>query len=261
METYILKLGGSAITEKSANLCAAKRDEIRRIAKEIAKAMASGGFRLVVVHGAGPFGHKLVADYGIKDGVRSGKEAEGFAKTHSSVAELNRIVTDLLSEEGINAFSFQPSACMTNKNKKIGSFDTKILKNLLDLGLVPVLYGDMVIDSALGASVVSGDDLVPYLARKLNASRVLLGTDVDGIFTADPKLDRNAKLVEKIDRKNFNQVLGGVGGSASVDVTEGMKGKLTKLAGLHAFIFNITKSGNTAKILSGESIRCTEVKL
>jgi aspartokinase-like uncharacterized kinase len=45
---------------------------------------------------------------------------------------------------------------------------------------------------------VTSDSIALYIAHRLNANKVLLSTDVDGIFTADPKTAKNAELIKKI---------------------------------------------------------------
>jgi len=266
-ELVILKIGGGSVTFKSENIRKAKVNVIRRIAREIKKAKEGKDFRLVVVHGAGSFGHKLVADYGIKDGVRTEREVEGFVRTQNSMKDLNKVFMDIFREEGLLGFPVQTSACIIQDNKRIDSFDTAVIERLLEMSkdIIPILYGDMVIDKSLGASVVSGDAIVPYLAKKLGASRVLMGTDVDGIFTAEPKLNPDAKLITSIGPGNFESVMGSVGGATAVDVTQGMRGKLMeireKMSGVDVLVFNITKQGNTFRALSGEKIKGTEIKI
>ena len=46
----------------------------------------------------------------------------------------------------------------------------------------PVLYGDAVLDDKLGFTVLSGDQLVAYLAIKYKASKIVIGADTDGLF-------------------------------------------------------------------------------
>ena len=264
MDIIILKVGGSACTFKEENKRRAKEDAIRRIAQEIKKAMQEREFRLILVHGAGPFGHKLVSDYDINNGLNkeNEKDIEGFVRTHNSMEDLNKIFMDVFREEGLLGFPIQTSACIIQDGKKITKFDTEIIEKLLDMdrNIIPIMYGDMVIDNSLKGSVVSGDAVIAFLAKKLGVRRVLFGTDVDGIYTADPKKDERAELINRIDNENFESVLERVGGSSSFDVTEGMRGKLLKLketlSGIDTgvVVFNITKNGNTYKALSGEPI-------
>ena len=123
------------------------------------------------------------------------------------------------------------------------------------------MYGDMVIDSGMGASVLSGDAIVPYLAKELKADRVFLGTDVDGIFTEDPKKNGKAGLVRAINDRNLDEVLEGVGGSNATDVTGGMKGKLLALKGVSAVVFNLAEGENLFRLLKGERGIGTEINL
>jgi len=267
METYILKIGGGSVTFKDENRREAKADVIRRIAREIKRAKSCKDFRLIVVHGAGPFGHKLVTDYGINNGLKGDKDVEGFVRTHNSMEDLNKVFMDVFREEDLLGFPIQPSACIVQNRKRIVEFDTTILEKLLERSndIIPIMYGDMVIDEGLGASVVSGDAIVPYLAKKLKVDRVFMGTDVDGIFTADPKLNPDVRLIEKIGQGNFETVLERVGEAATIDVTRGMKGKIIKiretLSGINVLIFNITREGNVYKVLTGEKVVGTEIKL
>jgi isopentenyl phosphate kinase len=119
----------------------------------------------------------------------------------------------------------------------------------------------MVPDEKLNASVVSGDTIIAVLAKEFKAKKVLLGTDVAGIFTADPKKEKGAKRIPLIDRKNFDSVIEKVSGSKAIDVTGGMRGKLEKLKGLNALVFDATKAGNVFKALAGKKVDGTEIRL
>jgi len=127
------------------------------------------------------------------------------------------------------------------------------------------MYGDMVIDTAKGATVVSGDALISFLAKKINADLVLLGADLDGIFTGDPKKNKHAKLIEKINSKNFKDVLKYAGSSSGIDVTRGMKGKLLEIKKIankrKVIVFNLNKKNYLYNLLIGKKVISTEIKL
>jgi isopentenyl phosphate kinase len=266
-ELWVLKLGGGAVTCKRENRRAARRDVIRAAARQIARARRdrSPSPALVVVHGAGPFGHSLVAEYGINDGVAGPRQVEGFVRTHNSMEDLNKQVMDLFREEGLWGFPLQPSACVVQRARRIETFFFEPVERLLDLdaGIIPLLYGDMVADRSLGASVVSGDLLVVHLARHLGARRVLLGTDVSGVFTADPRRDPAARRIERIDRDGLESALAHAGGSAGVDVTRGMRGKIERLfehlSGVPALIFDLTEPDALYRALGGGDVAGTEI--
>lgn len=237
----ILKIGGSVITDKSAAEGATRMKEIKRVASEIT------GFsgQLVIVHGAGSFGHPQAKRYALGTGFSS----EGLINTHRSVKTLNMIFTDALVNAGIPAFPVHPLGSMVLENGRIRSAELAPLKILLARGMVPVLHGDVVADTALGASVLSGDQIVTYLARELGAGRTGAGTDVDGV------LDDKGGAIRKITRDNFEQVRLHIGG-ASNDVTGGMLGKVSEMLdladdGIDSCIFNALKNGMVSGFLAG----------
>jgi isopentenyl phosphate kinase len=267
VQTTVLKLGGGALTEKDTNRRQAKLEVIRRLAREIRRARETRPSRLVLVHGAGPFGHGLVAEHGIAEGVRGAQAVEGFVRTHHSMRELGQLVLDRLREEGLLAVAIPPCTCLVQDRHAVADFFLEPIERLLALDdrIIPVLHGDMVADRSLGASVVSGDVLVAELGRRLGAHRVLLGTDVAGIFSADPKRDPAARPVPRIDRENLAEVLEQVSPASTVDVTRGMRGKLEaiacSLAGLEVLIFDLTEEGSLERALTGEAVRGTEIRL
>jgi isopentenyl phosphate kinase len=267
METLLLKIGGGAITDKDNNRREARRSVIQRIAQEISRAHAQKTFRLVVVHGAGPFGHKLVNDYAIKDGVRREKDIEGFIRTHNSMQDLNKIVMDIFRQKRLLGFPLQPSAWIIQHQKQIVTCFPEVIQGLLALNpmIIPILYGDMVLDRSLGASVVSGDALIAKLVQLLAPDRVLMGTDVAGIFTADPKKHPDARLIPCVGLDNLQTVLESSKQASTIDVTGGMLGKLNEL--LQAcqrtpgLIFDITEPEALYRALLGHAIRGTELRL
>ncbi len=264
-DLYIIKLGGSAITEKEGNKFEVKRELLARIAVEIKTAMDEDGFSLIIVHGAGPFGHTNVVEYGINNGVHSDRQKEGLAKTIKDCNFLDSIVVDELKKPGIEAMPFDPNQIVEQDNKKIKQFGTKGIESAIQQGQVPVLFGQMVPDKSLNASVVSGDTIISYLAKKLNAKKVFLGADVAGIYSADPKKDPKAERIEVINEENFDSVLEKVGEASTVDVTGGMKGKLLNLReqlhGTTAVIFDANEWGVFYKALKGDKVNGTKIIL
>jgi len=133
------------------------------------------------------------------------------------------------------------------------------LKKLLQTGLVPVLYGDAVLDSDLGFTILSGDQLIAYLAMRLNAERIIVGIDVDGLYTADPKTDPSARLISHITLNKLKSMRQKIEEAKVTDVTGGMIGKIAELMpsiekGITALIVNAAKPKNVYKALKGEKV-------
>lgn len=248
----LLKLGGSAITKKDGYM-EENKEGIAALAKAIAKVWKSGARDLIVVHGAGSFGHALVLEYGINDGVRTMEQQKGCRKTQEACANLSRLVAGALAAEGVPALSIAPHSIIVSKNRRIETFDESPVLECLTEGRLPVLYGDMVMDSALGFSVCSGDQVVAYLAAW--ADRVVMASNVDGIFA-------EGKLVKKITGKNFPKIRPSLSGSKTPDVTGGMAGKIAELMDVKApiYVVNAAKPERVAALLLGKKTVCTEIR-
>ena len=262
---YIIKLGGSVITAKEKNKFEIQEDSLARIASEIKRAQTEKKFSLIVVHGAGPFGHTNVINFGIDNGVYSEKQKEGLARTIRDCNTLDQAVVKQLNSAGLNAIGLDPNKQVVQENKRVVQFETRTIEHALSNRKIPVLFGQMVPDTKLNASVISGDTIIAFLAQKFFPKKILLGTDVTGVFTADPKTDSQAKLIPVIDQNNFVEVLQKVGESKSQDVTQGMKGKIMKLketlSGTEAFIFNANETNAVYNALTGKPIKGTKIVL
>ena len=262
-DLYIIKVGGSVCTKKSENKFEACVEAIERVVEDIRKARELKKFSLILVHGAGPFGHTNVVNYGINDGIHTEQHVHGFIKTHLAMASLNAHFLNAFEKAGIPAITLDPTACIIQKNKKIWAFDTRMFDLLFAMNpnIIPIMHGDMVLDTKLKGSVVSGDAIIPYLAKKLGAKKVLLGSNVAGIFTADPTRNKGAERIPLVDKKNYKKILKSIGKVSTVDVTRGMKGKLENLRGLNAFIFDMNETNSTFKALVGEKVEGTIIRL
>jgi isopentenyl phosphate kinase len=261
----ILKLGGSVITRKGEDQPTLNQENLARISREIA---ASGMKELLIIHGAGSYGHPQAHHYQMGAPIQDEKDLqekrEGFCVTHLSVQELNLEVCRALITEGIPAVPLSPSSFIHTHHKRITDFKTDLIREYLELGLVPVLYGDVVLDQDLKIkmAVLSGDQILQYLAHKLDAERVILGTDVDGIYDRNPKTHPNAQLiplVTPLDQLNFLE------GAHTVDVTGGMGGKVKELLqlaheGVESQIINLQREGLLERALMGDKVTGTWIK-
>jgi isopentenyl phosphate kinase len=257
----ILKIGGSVITDKNREL-AARTEAINRLAEEIQKTSLKN---LILVHGGGSFGHLKAQKYGIKEGLKEDAQKFRFAEIHHEMTILNGLVMDALMWHSIPAFSVAPSCCVITENGRINFFEDTALKSLLKMGFVPVLYGDAILDEKLGFTVLSGDQIVSYLARKFGAGKIVIGVDTNGLYDADPKVAKNAKLYAHLTLSELEKVKSKLGGSTAVDVTGGMLGKIVELVpaveqGIPVVMVNATKPNGVYKALMGEAVEGTVIE-
>ncbi|NOZ59259.1 MAG: isopentenyl phosphate kinase family protein [Euryarchaeota archaeon] len=253
----ILKLGGSLLTDKRRKF-SFRAEVARRVAREIAES----GQRLVVVHGGGSFGHPLAVEYGLDKGIAEEKQLRGVALTRQAMARFNLLVVEALLREGVNAVGVQTSAIALCEGRRLSRLELGTVRGFLELGLTPVLYGDVVLDSKQGVCILSGDTLVAELAREFKPERVVLAADVDGVFDRPPSQE-GARLVREVNPKNWERVLGAV--RRGEDATGGMRRKLEELIelarlGYSSVIVNALVEGRLKKALLGEEVKCTVVK-
>ncbi len=98
------------------------------------------------------------------------------------------------------------------------------ITRLLELGALPIINeNDTVATEELG--IGDNDTLAAMVAESIHADKLVLLSDIDGLYTADPHTDSTARLlpvVDKIDEK----ILALAGGSAGSQGTGGMVTKL-----------------------------------
>jgi isopentenyl phosphate kinase len=248
-EPVILKLGGSVITDKAADQGVVREGALLRIAKEVSEYRG----KMIIVHGAGSFGHTYAKKYGLDRGF----DPEGAIVTHESVKKLACRVVDALNEYGVRAVAVHPMGCTVCRNGRIESMYLDNIRLMLENGFIPVLHGDVVMDLELRACVLSGDQIVPYLAKELKITRLGLGSAEDGV------LDNDGKTVPEITPETFEDFKHYIRGSGSTDVTGGMLGKvqelleLSKTSCITSHIFNAGKEDNICRFLNGESLGTT----
>lgn len=250
----ILKIGGSVITDKFSKRPKVNFKNLKRISKEIASVYDSEKMSLILIHGAGSYGHLIVKETSIDKGIKDKKQLRAFAQTQRLQNELNCIVTKYLIRENLPTISCQPSVSAVMKSGRLLKMDISTIEGLLKIKMIPVLYGVPAFDINQICSILSGDQIVSYLAKKLKAKKIIHGTNVDGIFTEDPNKNPKAKLIPEINSKNVRKVLKMLRGSTATDVTGGMFGKISELlnTGVEAQIINAQIPGNIAKALKGE---------
>lgn len=217
-----LKLGGSAITDKTRE-ATARQDVIRQIAREVKRARdAQSALKILIGHGSGSFGHFAAQKFGF--GERGNWRA--YAETGASATRLTRLVTDIFLAEGVPVVAMQPSASARCREGELVELATAPIQTALAHQLIPLVHGDVAFDETRGMAIASTEAIFAYLAPILKPSRIILAGTVDGVFTADPLRDASAQLIREVTPENFPQIESRLRGSHGVDVTGGMIAKV-----------------------------------
>ncbi|HSL83738.1 MAG TPA: isopentenyl phosphate kinase, partial [Thermoanaerobaculia bacterium] len=249
----LLKLGGSLITDK-ARPETPRPGTIRRLAAEVVEALREPGApRLVLGHGSGSFGHAAAARYGVHEGLAADStegrldRLRGVSRVQERAAALHRRVLDALLAEGAAPFSVAPSSALVAAGGVPARMEAEPLLLALEAGLLPVVYGDVVMDRERGWAIASTEAVFLALAgelerRGVKVARALWAGATDGILTpAGERLD-------EVRADDAAEALAAAGGSAGTDVTGGMRHRLEaalELArrGVPSLVFDATVPG------------------
>lgn len=257
-EIIFLKLGGSLITDKDIPYTP-RIDKLKDLAAEIKAALDSNpGMKLILGHGSGSFGHTAAKKHGTRNGVQSAGQWYGFAEVKYQAAELTRHVIQALMEAGLPAISLHPSSSMVSQRRKVTAHNVLTMRKALEAGLLPVVHGDVAFDEALGGTILSTEDVFTFLMEHFPTTRILLAGIEAGVWADFPA---RTQLVKQIRRGDYENMRAGIGGSASTDVTGGMKAKVEEMLelvrshpGLSVQIFSAEQKGLLTRALNGENV-------
>jgi len=254
---FIIKIGGSIITNK-AKQNSFKKDILDKLAKQIKKSKKE----VILIHGAGSFGHILAKKYNLNEGFKKNNQLYGFSLTHAMVQKLNLLVLNSLHENGISAVSLPPHNILKLKNHKFFSFNHQIFIDYLKIGITPVTFGDVVLDEKLGFSICSGDLLMQILSDCFKPEKTIFIIDEDGLYSSNPKINKNAEFIDSVaieKLKKFSAAL-----DKHDDVTGGMGGKIETIKniaklGIDTVLLNGNKPDRLFKVLNGKDTISTTI--
>jgi isopentenyl phosphate kinase len=164
--------------------------------------------------------------YRTRDGVRDAFDWLGYAEVAASAARLNQIVTDLFVAEGVPVISFPPSASARCEDGRLIHLDTDSIRHALSHRLVPLVQGDVALDTVRGGTIVSTEDVFVYLASEFRPARILLAGEVDGVYA---KASLRGQVIDLITPANVDRYAAALGGSHGTDVTGGMIDKVDQM--------------------------------
>jgi isopentenyl phosphate kinase len=255
-ELQFLKLGGSLITDKKRPHTP-RLEVLTRVAREIGEALHENpNLKLLIGHGSGSFGHVPARHWGTRQGVTTAEQWWGFVEVWREANQLNRLVMDAFLEAKLPVLTFSPVASVVATQGKIIQWNTQPIKKSLQVGLVPVVQGDVIFDEILGGTILSTEDLFDHLAFQLMPKRILLAGVEPGVWADYPQCTR---IIPEITPQTSPELNTQIQGSAAMDVTGGMASKVRqslvlvgKIPELEVRIFSGEESGIIKRVLLGE---------
>lgn len=247
MSHVVVKIGSSSLTTAAGDISDAA---VNKLAVEVAGARAAGHHVVIVTSAAIAAGLKPL---GFDGGDRPRDPA--MLRAASAIGQISLMMTyrRALADQGMVAG--QVLLAPTDfwfRNRYLKSRGT--IQALLARGAVPVINeNDAVADDEIRFG--DNDRLAALVAHLIEADRLLLLTDTPGLFTADPRVDDSASLIEEIVEfdQRLEAMAGGPGSSAG---RGGMASKLAsaKIAawsGVETIIAQSDRPNVVADVLEG----------
>ena len=197
----IKKFGGTSLS----NI-----DKIKKAAKLVKKEVVLGNKVVVVVSALGKTTDKLQSLINKISFNGNSKEIDAILSSGEQAS--SGLMALALKNINVKSRSFLgwqiPILTNTSYGKaRILNIDTKILKKEMKKGITPVIAGFQGISSEFRISTIGrggSDTTAVAMASKLSADRCDIHTDVEGVFTADPRWVKKAK---KIDQLTYDEML------------------------------------------------------
>ncbi|MCJ2512623.1 MAG: hypothetical protein LN409_04655, partial [Candidatus Thermoplasmatota archaeon] len=156
--------------------------------------------------------------------------------------------------------SLPPSSIVRFNDGALESMDYGPFKEYVRMGLIPVTFGDVVLDSEKKFAICSGDDLMLWLSREFKPEMAVFATDTDGVYPSYPPAE-GEKAIEQLDWDTFKTI---EGETAQADVTGGIFRKLKLMfdiadLGVETWVINVGADGRLMKFLMGHGAPGTQI--
>ncbi len=249
----VIKVGSSSITHPSGDLYLSKIEKLVRILCDL---KAKNKDVVLVSSGAIAVGRRALH---IGRRPESITEKQAFAAVGQ--ARLMMVYQRLFSE-----YNFVASQVLLTKNimteKRSRENARNTFEELFALESIPVVNENDTISTQELEQVESfgdNDQLAATVGALIHADLVILLSDIEGLYTDDPKIDPKAKLIDHVDRIDESLLSMGKNKPGSNVGTGGMQAKLMAAqiamdAGCDLVIAKFEDASIIARILKGENV-------
>jgi glutamate 5-kinase len=246
VSTVVIKMGSSIVCDDRGEV---RADVLAHVTDQVAELHHRGQAVVLVTSGAIARGMGLM-----QLPMRPSEMDELQAASAVGQGKLYRAYDELLAARRVpSAQVLLTFFDMSARTHYLNARST--LQRLLLWRVVPVINEN---DTTTTDEISFGDNdfLAAQVAVLISAERLLLLTDTDGVFTADPRVDPTAELVHRVT--SFEQLEDmEIGVSASPLGSGGMRSKvvaseMATAAGIPAAIINGTRPGTILRALAGE---------
>jgi glutamate 5-kinase len=242
----VIKVGSAVLTNDDLGL---DQDRIGRLASDMASIMDQGREAILVSSGAIAAGLAklgLKRSRGMPLSLKQAAAAVGqsslmWAYEKAFAASGRRVAQVLLTREDLS-----------NRTRFLNARNT--LRALLDHGVIPVINENDTV-SVDEIKFGDNDNLSGMVTHLADADLLVILTDIDGLYTADPKIDPAAELIPLVE-KITAEMERGAGDARTPTGTGGMRSKLMTARKVGAYgaptaIVNGRKNGALPALFEG----------
>ena len=244
----VIKIGTSTLAHKSGLLNIRRVEELCKVMSDLKNAgnevilVSSGAIGM----GAGKLSlSEKPSDIPTKQAAAAVGQCELMYTYDKLFSEYNHTVAQILiTGEDIE-----------HRERKVNFENT--MCRLLDLGAIPIINEN---DSIATDEIVIGDNdtLGAIVATAINADLLVLLSDIDGLFTADPRTDENAVLLETVEEitPEIESMTGGAGSKFGTGgmATKIKAAKISTEAGIDMIIANGKEPQILYDIVEGKTV-------
>ena len=247
----VLKIGSNVATDERGEL---RDDVLASITDQAAQLHKAGNDVVLVTSGAISRGVNLLGLPG-----RPQAMAELQASSAVGQGQVYRRYDELLAGHDVKTAQILLTfGDMSVRSNYVNARRT--LKKLLEWHVVPVINEN---DTTATDEITFGDNdfLAAQVAILVRASRLVLASDIDSLYTADPNKDSNAVPVHRVD--DFAEIADlDIGDSASAIGSGGMRSKvvaaeMATAGGIPVVVCSGRKDGAIARAAAGDEAEGT----
>ncbi|CAF1379800.1 unnamed protein product [Rotaria sp. Silwood1] len=222
MVTRIVKIGGASITDKS------QFEHVKLSNIDFIVDLFKNNYQnLILIHGAGSFGHHQAKQYKLNEGYKNTDNYEeyclGVCDTRRSLNRLQQYLLNAFIHAQIPVVCISPFDFLISNQFELTNENYKNLYQHIEIilsnGFVPLLHGDILLDKKIHWNILSGDNLLFKLAEYFQPRQCIFLTSVPGVYQSNGNIIEKFYINEnKID--NYDQQ------SSIIDVTGSMHNKV-----------------------------------
>lgn len=245
-ERIVVKIGSSSLTSEQGGL---NKQRIDFFAGELSRLQRAGHEVLLVTSGAVAAGFRRI---GYEARPRLVHEKQAAAAVGQAL--LMQAYQEAFGRDGIGVAQILLTRSDFSNRKRIHNAQMT-LDELLCRGILPIINEN---DTVATAELKFGDNdtLSALVANLVKAKQLLILTDTDGLYTADPRTNPQASRIARVDKisEEIERIAGGAGSSVG---TGGMRSKIdaARIAmrgGIPAFVGKLTEDSGLLEALDGQ---------